>query len=191
MPLTTYTAGEVLTAASLNANFTFAAANPLGGFVRTGGGSVGSSSSVTYTGCFSATYTAYKIIGSNLSSTTDADTLTFTIANNSTNYFTTRYYTSSGGVTITVDTQANAAANSGGGLIVSDSAGGHMDMTINNPFAAARTTYFAQTTPADATFYMQMMGRIENATSGANITFTLAGGTFAGGQYDIYGLTNS
>jgi hypothetical protein len=28
MPLTTYTAGEVLTAASLNANFTFAAANP-------------------------------------------------------------------------------------------------------------------------------------------------------------------
>jgi hypothetical protein len=28
MPLTTYTAGEVLTAASLNDNFTFAAANP-------------------------------------------------------------------------------------------------------------------------------------------------------------------
>jgi hypothetical protein len=28
MPLTTYTTGEVLTAASLNANFTFAAANP-------------------------------------------------------------------------------------------------------------------------------------------------------------------
>jgi hypothetical protein len=28
MPLTTYTAGEVLTASSLNANFTFAAANP-------------------------------------------------------------------------------------------------------------------------------------------------------------------
>jgi hypothetical protein len=28
MPLTTYTSGEVLTAASLNANFTFAAANP-------------------------------------------------------------------------------------------------------------------------------------------------------------------
>jgi hypothetical protein len=28
MPLTTYTAGQVLTAASLNANFTFAAANP-------------------------------------------------------------------------------------------------------------------------------------------------------------------
>ena len=29
MPLTTYTSGEVLTAASLNANFTFAAANPV------------------------------------------------------------------------------------------------------------------------------------------------------------------
>ena len=33
MPLTTYTAGEVLTAASLNANFTFAAAS--GGVVQT------------------------------------------------------------------------------------------------------------------------------------------------------------
>jgi hypothetical protein len=31
MPLTTYTAGDVLTAASLNNNFTFAAANPVGG----------------------------------------------------------------------------------------------------------------------------------------------------------------
>ena len=31
MPLTTYTSGEVLTAASLNANLVFAAANPVGG----------------------------------------------------------------------------------------------------------------------------------------------------------------
>ena len=34
MPLTTYTAGEVLTAASLNANFTFAAANPTSKIVQ-------------------------------------------------------------------------------------------------------------------------------------------------------------
>lgn len=34
MPLTTYTAGEVLTAASLNANFTFAAANPASKIVQ-------------------------------------------------------------------------------------------------------------------------------------------------------------
>ena len=34
MPLTTYTAGEVLTAASLNANFTFAAANPVSKIVQ-------------------------------------------------------------------------------------------------------------------------------------------------------------
>jgi hypothetical protein len=34
MPLTTYTNGEVLTAASLNANFTFAAANPPGKIVQ-------------------------------------------------------------------------------------------------------------------------------------------------------------
>ena len=34
MPLTTYTSGEVLTAASLNANFTFAAANPTGKVIQ-------------------------------------------------------------------------------------------------------------------------------------------------------------
>jgi hypothetical protein len=34
MPLTTYTSGEVLTAASLNANFTFAAANPTSAIVQ-------------------------------------------------------------------------------------------------------------------------------------------------------------
>lgn len=34
MPLTTYTAGEVLTAASLNDNFTFAAANPASKIVQ-------------------------------------------------------------------------------------------------------------------------------------------------------------
>ena len=72
MALTTYTAGEVLTAASLNDNFTFAAANPLGGLiaivptsVAVGSGTGSSSgnglvtfagvSSVSLNGVFSAT----------------------------------------------------------------------------------------------------------------------------------------
>ena len=50
MPLTTYTAGEVLTAASLNANFSFAAAGgKLGQVVSTNLASTFSTSAVAYT----------------------------------------------------------------------------------------------------------------------------------------------
>jgi hypothetical protein len=79
MALTTYTAGEVLTAASLNDNFTFAAANPLGGLVAivptsvaVGSGTGSSSgnglvtfagvSSVSLNGVFSSTYNNYRIM---------------------------------------------------------------------------------------------------------------------------------
>jgi hypothetical protein len=63
MPLTTYTAGEVLTAASLNDNFTFAAANPPGGLTLISTTTIGTTvSSITVSGAFSATYDNYKIV---------------------------------------------------------------------------------------------------------------------------------
>jgi hypothetical protein len=63
MPLTTYTAGEVLTAASLNDNFTFAAANPPGGLTLITAQTIGSGvATVTVSSVFSATYENYKII---------------------------------------------------------------------------------------------------------------------------------
>lgn len=62
MPLTTYTAGEVLTASSLNANLSFAAANPASGFVcvkaETAFSAVGS---VTADSVFTSSYTNYLI----------------------------------------------------------------------------------------------------------------------------------
>jgi hypothetical protein len=48
MPLTTYTAGEVLTAASLNANFSFAALAKLGQVVQTVKTDTFTSTSTTY-----------------------------------------------------------------------------------------------------------------------------------------------
>ena len=61
MPLTTYTAGEVLTAASLNANFSFVASS--GGLVLVKTQTIGTTvSSVEVTGAFSSTYDNYKII---------------------------------------------------------------------------------------------------------------------------------
>ena len=62
MPLTTYTPGEVLTAASLNDNFTFAASNPPGGLELISTTAIGTTvSSVTVSGAFSATYDNYFV----------------------------------------------------------------------------------------------------------------------------------
>ena len=69
MPLTTYTAGQVLTASSLNANFAFAAAN---GLVcvkeETAFTAV---TSVTVDGVFSSTYTNYLVLGRYTTTTTN------------------------------------------------------------------------------------------------------------------------
>jgi hypothetical protein len=62
MPLTTYTAGQVLTAASLNDNFTFAASNPPGGLAFITGATFSTVTSVSLpANTFSATYTNYLL----------------------------------------------------------------------------------------------------------------------------------
>jgi hypothetical protein len=65
MPLTTYTAGEVLTAASLNANLVFAAANPVAssGLVCVKAQTtVTAQNSVTADGVFTSSYTNYLML---------------------------------------------------------------------------------------------------------------------------------
>ncbi len=63
MPLTSYTAGEILTAASLNANFSFAAANPTGGLVCVKAETAFSAvASFTADGVFTSAYTNYRIV---------------------------------------------------------------------------------------------------------------------------------
>jgi hypothetical protein len=84
MALTVYTPGEILTAASLNDNFTFAAANPPGGIARVGGGTL-SGSSTTFSSVFSSTYDAYKIVITNALPSTNAYSL-MTLGSTTTNY---------------------------------------------------------------------------------------------------------
>jgi hypothetical protein len=67
MALTTYTSGEVLTAASLNANFTFAAA---GGLTLVSTTTYSAASTVDIT-AFSATYDNYKVVVSNTAGSAD------------------------------------------------------------------------------------------------------------------------
>ena len=61
MPLTTYTAGEVLTAASLNANLVFAAANPVGGLSLISKTSFTTTATWTLDNIFTTTYDNYRI----------------------------------------------------------------------------------------------------------------------------------
>ena len=62
MPLTTYTAGEVLTAASLNANLSFAASSPAGGLTLVTSASGSAAASIIIDNCFSSTYENYRIL---------------------------------------------------------------------------------------------------------------------------------
>lgn len=72
MPLTTYTAGEVLTAASLNANFSFAASSAGLNFIT--GTTFTTATSVSLpTNTFTSTYQNYKIFLSLTALTADAD----------------------------------------------------------------------------------------------------------------------
>jgi len=76
MPLTTYSPGDVLTAASLNANLVFAAANPV---ASSGLNFLSSTAFTTATSVslpantFSATYTNYKVFVTVTAVTADAD----------------------------------------------------------------------------------------------------------------------
>ena len=63
MPLTTYTAGEVLTAASLNANLSFAASSPASGFVCVKAETAfTTAASVIADNVFTSSYTNYRLM---------------------------------------------------------------------------------------------------------------------------------
>ena len=79
MPLTTYTAGEVLTAASLNDNFSFASSN--GGLVCVQAETAFSAvADVTADGVFTSAYTNYRILLRYFCSTTGDVDMRFRVA---------------------------------------------------------------------------------------------------------------
>jgi len=63
MPLTTYVSGEVLTASSLNANFTFAAANPVGGLTFISSTTITAANTASLpASSFTSTYQNYLLV---------------------------------------------------------------------------------------------------------------------------------
>jgi len=186
MPLTTYTSGEVLTAASLNANFSFAAQS---GLVLVKSQVIGTTvGSVEVTDAFSATYDNYRIILSDGVSSDASVNLAFRLGAT-----TTGYYWSMNGRTFADADNSIGAANQANWR-----AGAGSPKTLNlridllSPFLATETNFSGQyqvTTTTGSS--INNGGFLDNTTSYTAFTITPSAGTITGGTIRVYGYANS
>ena len=189
MPLTTYTAGEVLTAASLNANLSFAAS--AGGLTFISSTTIGTTvSSVTVTGAFSATYENYLIVISGGVASAATPNLNLTLGATITTYAYGYLQIGYGAATVTgfnsnsATSFVNAARGSSNAL--------DGDILIKNPFETKRTTVqYRSSTPLSNEVWTVGGGYLNNATSYTDFTITASSGTMTGGTVRVYGYTNS
>jgi hypothetical protein len=186
MPLTTYTPGEVLTAASLNDNFTFAAANPLGGLDLISTTTVGTTvASVTVTGAFSATYDNYRVIYTGGAASTAVD-LGIILGATTANYYFAFGYLPYGGSLggVTVNNGASWAYAGGANTALS-----FISCDIFRPFATDQTLITSN--GANASNGNFGGGYLNNTTSYTAFTITPSTGTLTGGTIRVYGYQNS
>ena len=185
MPLTTYTAGEVLTASSLNANLSFAANNSGLRLItaQTIGSAVGS---VTVTNAFSATYDAYKIVVTGGAGSTANSAFKIQLGASTTGYYWTFIYNG----------YANGTSGTGAANQTSlenfgwcGTNGMQANIEIQNPFLAKYTTFQGQNTQTNISGMATGMHQV--ATSYTDITLTPAAGTITGGTIRVYGYANS
>jgi hypothetical protein len=183
MPLTTYTAGEVLTAASLNSNLTAA-----GGLQFIKSQTIGSGvSSVTVTGAFSSAYDNYKIIVSGgVASATNV--LNMTLGSTAANYgrFQALYAYNTATFTGDNDNFTSTFMVAAGGSVNGLSG----TIEVFQPFAAKATSLYAslQSLVASAAFGVRTtFGALLDTTSYTAFTFTTNTGTITGGTISVYG----
>ena len=192
MALTTYTAGEVLTAASLNDNLAYAVTVPAavpGGLVLISATTIGTTvANVTVSGAFSATYDNYKIILSDGVSSASSCNLSFIFGTT-----TTGYYWANTGRTFANSDDSVGAANQ-----ASFRAGAGSPKTLNikmdvlAPFLSTETNFSGQyqvsTTTGSA---INFGGFLDNTTSYTAFKITPTAGTLTGGIIRVYGYQNS
>ena len=187
MALTTYTAGEVLTAASLNDNFTFAAANPPSGFALVKSQTVGSGvSSVTVTSCFNASYDSYQIIASGVAASGSGQ-VGFQLTGLTTGYYGGLIVSSftAGGPFLSGYNNISSVTYGGG----TDSSFFYMNMTVDNPFLAKPT--FIVSKYIDNVNGGVSTAKQTSSTSSTGFTITPSVGTLTGGTIRIFGFSNS
>lgn len=184
MPLTTYTAGEVLTASSLNANFTFAASTGGASLISTT--TIGSAvASVTVSSAFSATYDNYLIeISASLSSAASGYLL-MTLGGSAGSTYSWGASTTSYAVN-SADAQNNTTSWKIGQL---GSTSFGAQISLQSPGLAKYTTVqFAGTSDANGIWGV---GIDKNAAASTAFTLTPASGTITGGTIKVFGYVNS
>lgn len=181
MPLTTYTAGQVLTASSLNSNFTFAAANG-GGTARIGGGTL-SGTATNFQGVFSATYDTYQIVISGIQGSDDniGVKLLSGATAITTNYGGARYNVNDGGTATVTATGATLWERVG---YAGSLRGASLIIWLSNPFLACQTMIHSWFAYDNAQGWFA--GNNTNATSYDGIRFEHS--TFSNGTVNIYGF---
>jgi len=181
MPLTTYTAGEVLTAASLNNNFSVAA--DTGGLqlitAQTIGTAVGT---VTVSNCFSADYEAYKIIISGGVGSSNNTSFSMRLGASATGYSYNLIYTQYNN-TLQADSGSNTTSWFNVGSI--DTTSISMDMELNNPFLAKNSSFSTVITRTGLAGPSQGLHTV--ATSFTSFTLVPDTGTITGGTIRVYG----
>ena len=178
MPLTTYTAGQVLTAASLNSNLTAA-----GGLQFIKSQTIGTGvATVAVTGAFSAAYDAYKIIVSGGASSV------VTNLNYQNTGSTTQYYSGGTSTNYANNTLAGFSTNNGSSMLAGTTFTGALlfDLTVVNPFLA-KETYFSIGGIIYSTVAGSGAGFHNVATSYTGFTIIPSSGTLTGGTISVYG----
>ncbi len=192
MPLTTYTAGEVLTAASLNANLSFAASSPAGGLTLISATTIGTTAStVTVSNAFSATYDNYLItvsggVGSNAQARLDLQLGSIT-----TGYYYKEIFGSWANNTVSGVGTANDSLFGGVFRGSTDVLCGQV--MVFAPFLTKKKSIvYHNIETRTAGFYETGGGFLDNATSVTAFTLTPAASTtVTGGTIRVYGLANS
>lgn len=181
MPLTTYTAGEVLTASSLNANLTYLDGAAGLSLIKTQ--TIGTTvASVTVTGAFSATYNAYKIIvDGGVGSATALLGLQLGAA-------ATGYYEAAIRANYSTGTvDSGAASNTTSFARAGNVNANYINLACDliNPFAAKYTLINGMW--ISLTQGGQHSGYLADTTSYTAFTLTPASGTLTGGTIKVYG----
>ena len=184
MPITTYTAGQVLTAASLNSNFSAA-----GGLQFIKAQTIGTGvSAVTVTGAFSATYDNYLItVTGGVAST--SNNLYLTLGSTATGYVYAGTYVQFSSSTVN-GTATNVATYFDAGYGTTNALSSRIE--LESPFLAKRTVFRSQATSTTTTTFMNSYaGFLNDATSYTAFTLTASAGTWTSGTIRVYGYANS
>jgi len=186
MPLTTYTSGQVLTAASLNANLSFASTN--GGLVLIKSQVIGTTvSSVAVTAAFSTTYDNYKIVVAGGVGSTNQD-LQLKLGSTTTGYYFGASYTSYAGAAVTSGL-ANTTSFPGG-TYNTNTLGSSIELIA--PFLSSPTVFNSSVVDPTITGRAGFVnGYLANNTSYTDFTLTCAGGTITGGTIYVYGYAKA